>query len=85
MSTPRKRPSARLRPLALGHVRVSTADQVENGASLDAQRTTLIGEADRRGWDFELVADEGLSGKNMRTAPRCRPPWPDSTAARRTP
>jgi DNA invertase Pin-like site-specific DNA recombinase len=65
VSTPRKRPSNRLRPLALGYVRVSTADQVDNGASLDAQRTALTAEADRRGWDLELVADEGLSGKNM--------------------
>lgn len=65
MSTPRKRPSTRLRPLALGYIRVSTADQVENGASLDAQRTALTGEADRRSWDLELVADEGLSAKNM--------------------
>lgn len=54
-----------MRPLALGYVRVSTADQVDNGASLDAQRTALTAEADRRGWDLELVADEGLSGKNM--------------------
>ncbi|MGI8418209.1 MAG: recombinase family protein [Nakamurella sp.] len=65
MSSPRKRPSTRPRPLALGYVRVSTADQVENGASLDAQRTALIDETGRRGWDLELVADEGLSGKNM--------------------
>jgi DNA invertase Pin-like site-specific DNA recombinase len=65
MSTLRRRPSTRRRPLALGYVRVSTADQVENGASLDAQRAALTGEADRRGWDLELVADEGLSGKNM--------------------
>lgn len=65
MPTPRKRPITRARPLALGYVRVSTADQVDNGASLDAQRTALTGEADRRGWDLELVADQGLSGKNL--------------------
>ncbi len=65
MSAPRRRPSTRSRPLALGYVRVSTADQVDNGASLDAQRTALTGEADRRGWDLELVADEGKSAKNM--------------------
>lgn len=65
MSSPRKRPNSRLRPLTLGYVRVSTADQVDNGASLDAQRTALTEEAGRRGWDLELVADEGLSAKNM--------------------
>lgn len=65
MSVPHKRPSSRVRPLALGYVRVSTADQVDNGASLDAQRTALTGEAARRSWDLELIADEGLSGKNM--------------------
>lgn len=52
-------------PLALAYIRVSTTDQAENGASLDAQRATLIGEADRRGWDVEIVADEGLSAKNL--------------------
>jgi len=65
MSSSRKHPSTRLRPLALGYVRVSTADQVDNGASLDAQRTALTLEVERRGWDLELVADEGLSAKSM--------------------
>jgi DNA invertase Pin-like site-specific DNA recombinase len=55
----------RVRPLALGYVRVSTADQVEHGASLDAQRAELTAEAVRRGWDLEIVADEGVSGKNL--------------------
>lgn len=53
------------KPLALAYIRVSTTDQVENGASLEAQRATLIAEADRRGWDVEVVADEGLSAKNL--------------------
>lgn len=52
-------------PLALAYVRVSTAGQVEFGASLDSQRATLIAEANRRGWDVEIVADEGLSAKNL--------------------
>lgn len=59
-----KTPS-RIRPLALGYVRVSTTEQVENGASLDAQRAALTAEAMSRGWDLEIVADEGLSAKTM--------------------
>jgi DNA invertase Pin-like site-specific DNA recombinase len=60
-----KRTSTRIRPLALGYVRVSTAEQVEQGASLDAQRAALIAEANNRGWDVEIVADEGLSAKTL--------------------
>lgn len=65
MTGPRKRRITRTRTLAIGYVRVSTEDQVTNGASLDAQRTALTAEAERRGWDLELVADEGLSAKNL--------------------
>jgi len=57
--------SRRTRPLALAYVRVSTVDQAENGASLEAQRATLTAEADRRGWDVEVIADEGLSAKSL--------------------
>jgi DNA invertase Pin-like site-specific DNA recombinase len=56
----------RNRPLALGYIRVSTADQAKDGASLPAQRSALISDAERRGWDIEIVADEGLSGKNLK-------------------
>lgn len=56
---------ARNRPLALCYVRVSTAGQVELGASLDAQKATLALEADKRGYDYEMIADEGLSAKSM--------------------
>ena len=55
----------RTKPLALAYVRVSTDDQAAEGASLEAQRGALIAEAQRRGWDLELVADEGASGKNL--------------------
>jgi DNA invertase Pin-like site-specific DNA recombinase len=57
--------TSRIRPLALGYVRVSTAEQAEEGASLDAQRAALTAECDRRGWDLELVADEGYSAKSL--------------------
>lgn len=48
----------RSRPLALAYVRVSTVEQVQDGASLDAQRAALVAEGERRGWDVEMVADE---------------------------
>jgi DNA invertase Pin-like site-specific DNA recombinase len=57
--------NARSRSLALGYVRVSTDDQVLEGASIDAQRAALSGEAMRRGWDLEVIADEGLSAKTL--------------------
>lgn len=50
---------------AIGYVRVSTGEQVESGAGLEAQRSTLTERADREGWSLELIADEGLSAKNM--------------------
>jgi len=62
MKTP---PQAAKQPLALAYVRVSTAEQVETGASLDAQRATLVVEAERRGWAVEVVADEGKSAKSL--------------------
>lgn len=60
-----KTSSIRTRPLALAYIRVSTAEQVEQGASLDAQRAALTAEADKRGRDVEIVADEGLSAKTL--------------------
>lgn len=47
------------------YCRVSTRDQASEGASLDAQKAILTAEAKQRGWDYEVVADEGLSGKNL--------------------
>lgn len=55
----------RARPLALAYIRVSTTEQAESGASLDAQRATLTAEAERRGWALEVVADEGYSAKSL--------------------
>lgn len=46
----------------IGYIRVSTADQALHGVSLDAQRAALEEEARRRGWEIEIVADEGVSG-----------------------
>src|SRR5689334_21194675 len=51
---------------AVGYIRVSTGGQVESGAGLDAQREALKAEADRRGWELTIVADEGLSDSTMK-------------------
>lgn len=67
-----RRRNSRPRPLALAYVRVSTADQVEHGASLDAQRAALTAEAEARGWDLEYVADEGVSAKTITNRPGLR-------------
>lgn len=55
----------RTRPLALGYIRVSTHEQADRGASLDAQRAALTTEAAARGWDLQVMADEGASAKTM--------------------
>jgi DNA invertase Pin-like site-specific DNA recombinase len=54
------------RPLALAYVRVSTEEQVREGASLAAQESALVLEAERRGFRVEVVRDEGVSAKNLR-------------------
>lgn len=49
----------------LGYLRVSTEEQAEHGHGLHAQEDELVRAADYRGWDLELVRDEGLSGKSL--------------------
>ena len=50
---------------AVGYLRVSTGGQVESGAGLDAQRSAVTDRATREGWQLDVVADEGLSGKSV--------------------
>ena len=59
----------RIRKLAYLYLRVSTVEQATEGASLDAQREALVAEATRRGWDYEIVADEGFSAKTIKGRP----------------
>ncbi|ADU06414.1 Resolvase domain protein [Micromonospora sp. L5] len=47
----------------LGYVRVSTREQAKEGFSLDAQTERLREEAERRGYDLEIVTDAGYSGR----------------------
>ena len=52
------------------YIRVSTVDQVENGYSLDAQRDLLVKWVAERGYDvYNIYADEGVSGKDIRHRP----------------
>ena len=53
-------------PIAIGYVRVSTVEQAEYGASLDAQRTALRTEAKQRGWNLEIAVDRGCSARNLK-------------------
>ena len=48
----------------VGYVRVSTAEQADSGAGLDAQRAAIEAEAARRAWALvQMCEDVGMSGK----------------------
>jgi DNA invertase Pin-like site-specific DNA recombinase len=50
------------------YVRVSTAEQADSRAGLDAQRLSILREATRRGWaeaDLDWIEDAGFSAKSM--------------------
>jgi predicted site-specific integrase-resolvase len=49
----------------VGYTRVSTEEQGTNGAGLDAQRTAIRAECDRRSWDLVRIHEDVLSGRSM--------------------
>lgn len=50
----------------VGYIRVSTEEQAELGAGLEAQRRAIALECERRGWDLvEIFEDAGFSGKSV--------------------
>ena len=50
----------------VGYVRVSTAEQADAGAGLEAQRTAILAEATRRSWQLlTIYEDAGASGKSL--------------------
>lgn len=55
-----------MRVRAIGYLRVSTAEQVASGLGLAEQRSQLVAEAARRGWELDLVVDDGCSAKDLR-------------------
>jgi len=54
---------------ALAYIRVSTEEQSQSGHSLDAQKTNVMSELDRRGWSLVELIEENGSAKSMRRRP----------------
>ena len=49
----------------VGYVRVSTTEQGQSGAGLEAQRLAIASECRRRGWELVAIHEDVLSGKTM--------------------
>jgi DNA invertase Pin-like site-specific DNA recombinase len=53
----------------IGYLRVSTEEQANSHLGLDAQRTAILAEAERRGWtlaDLTFIEDAGFTAKNLK-------------------
>src|SRR3954452_16098812 len=53
----------------IAYLRVSTDEQANSGAGIEAQRASILAEALRRGWeeaDIRWIEDAGYSGKDTR-------------------
>ncbi len=51
----------------LGYVRVSTSEQADSRAGLEAQRAAILAECKRRGWKLvETIEDAGYSARDMK-------------------
>jgi DNA invertase Pin-like site-specific DNA recombinase len=49
-----------------GYVRVSTDEQANSRAGLDAQRAAILIEAQRQGWELIEIVEDAASGKSMK-------------------
>src|SRR3954466_12192475 len=51
----------------LGYARVSTEEQAESRAGLEAQRQAIVAECERRGWQLvDVIEDAGFSAKDLK-------------------
>jgi DNA invertase Pin-like site-specific DNA recombinase len=49
----------------VGYIRVSTSEQADSGAGLDAQRSQIMAEVERKGWRLvAMLEDAGVSAKS---------------------
>src|SRR6266699_3282185 len=53
----------------IAYMRVSTDEQADSRLGLEAQRTAILAEAERRGWqpaDLTFIEDAGFTAKNLK-------------------
>lgn len=67
---------------AIGYLRVSTLEQAESGAGMEAQRRRIMEEATRRGWEIRWAEDAGASGRSLRRRPALTEALADLKAGR---
>lgn len=66
----------------IGYVRVSTADQGESGAGLEAQRQAITAKAAERGWELVTIYQDVASGRSMKRRPELKKALADLKAHR---
>lgn len=55
--------------VVVGYARVSTSEQGDSGAGLEAQRAAIRAEAARHGWTLAAIHEDVASGKSLKRRP----------------